>query len=363
MSTKRRRSNPLLAIGIIGFGRIGAEHAAWINASRHLRVAGVFDPTPARRSLATARGLATADSLDALLADAGIEAVLVATPTSMHFDHARAALEAGKHVMIEKPATLDAPTTQVLIDLARAKRRTLSVFHCRRWDADYLAVAAAIRSGALGRVFNVESRLGQWASCVGPAAPEFRPGWRNEAAFGGGGLYDWGSHFIDQLWQLMLPAKPVRVFAQLRGNVWTQDCDDFARVLIDFDDGAAGLCEINTTTTRPLPRWHVDGTLGSLDAPHSPAFDTRAWAALTLTSVAQASLPVIIPTPSVAQASLPVIGQTAIWEAFAHAARTGAAPPVSMESVLTTMRLLDAARESAKAGRSIDMAIVPHALR
>ena len=52
-----------------------------------------------------------------------------------------------------------------------------------------------------------ESRIGQWASCVGPAAREYRPNWRNEGAFGGGGLYDWGSHFVDQLWRLMWPAR------------------------------------------------------------------------------------------------------------------------------------------------------------
>lgn len=332
-------------IGIIGFGRIGAEHAGWIRASDALGVAGVFDPTPARRDLARARGLQTSESLAALLADDSIHAVLVSTPTSMHFEHAMAALDAGKHVMVEKPATLDAATTRALIDRAAETKRTLSVFHCRRWDADYLAVDAVLRAGTLGRVFNVESRLGQWSSCVGPAAKEYRPGWRNEASFGGGGLYDWGSHFIDQLWQLMLPAKPARVFAQLRGNVWTSDCDDFARVLIDFDHGATGLCEINTTTTRPLPRWHVDGTLGSLDAPHSPTFDTREWATLGV-NLADGS-----------SAKFPLashgLTETEIWNAFALAAMHGTAPPVSMSSVLTTMRLLDAARESSSRGVAV----------
>src|SRR5439155_8221954 len=112
--------------------------------------------------------------------------------------------------------------------------RVLSVFHNRRWDIDFLTVQSAIASGLLGKVFNVESRIGQWASCVGPAAKEFRPGWRNEATFGGGGLYDWRSHLLDQRLRLMLPAVPVRVFAQLRGNVWTSDCDDLARVCVDF---------------------------------------------------------------------------------------------------------------------------------
>src|SRR5205814_3231650 len=123
-----------------------------------------------------------------------------------------------------------------LHDTARREGKVLSVFHNRRWDSDYLTVKSAIDVGTFGDIINVESRIGQWASCVGPAAKEWRPGWRNEATYGGGGLYDWGSHFIDQLWRLMLPARPLRVFAQLRGNVWTSDCDDLARVLVDFDN-------------------------------------------------------------------------------------------------------------------------------
>ena len=124
--------------------------------------------------------------------------------------------------MIEKPMTLDFATSQKLVEQARRAGKVLSVFHNRRWDIDYLTVKSAIASGVFGKLINIESRLGQWSSCVGPAAPEYHPSWRNEAAFGGGGLYDWGSHFIDQIWQLMLPARPVARLAQLRGNVWTK---------------------------------------------------------------------------------------------------------------------------------------------
>lgn len=337
----------MLQVGIIGFGRIGNEHAGWIGASGNATVARVFDPTPQRRDLARSKGFATADSLDALLADWSIDAVLVSTPTSMHFDHATAALHAGKHVMVEKPMALDLAQSRALWDLSRQRSRVLSVFHCRRWDIDYLTVRSAIHAGAVGKVINVESRLGQWSSCVGPAAREYRPNWRNEASFGGGGLFDWGSHFVDQLWQLMLPARPVRVFAQLRGNVWTRDCDDFARVLIDFDSGAVGLCEINTTTTRPLPRWHVDGTEGSLDAPFSLDFDTRAWAEVTRAAPDGVTSRVEVAAPG--------LSESEIWRAFADACAGRGAPAVEVPSVLVTMALLDAARVSSREGRAVDV--------
>jgi len=197
-------------------------------------------------------------------------------------------------------------------------------------------------------VINVESRIGQWASCVGPAAREWRPGWRNEAGFGGGGLYDWGSHLVDQLWRMMLPARAVRVFAQLRGNVWTSDCDHFARVLIDFDNGAVGMVEINTTTTRPLPRWHVDGTAGSAESPYSLTFDLDAWSQVAFA-----------PTDGTAAELLPRatlrMSETQIWEQFAAAVRGEGEPAVTAASVLPTMQLLDAARESSARGCAIDV--------
>ena len=348
---------PPLGIGIIGFGRIGAEHAGWIAAAGPgVAPVAVADATPARQALAASRGLKVYPEIDAMLADSGVGAVLVSTPTAMHFEHASRALAAGKHVMVEKPIALDLAQSLALVDDARRRGLLLSVFHNRRWDVDYLTVKTAIASGAFGKLINVESRLGQYASCVGPAAREYRPNWRNEGSFGGGGLYDWGSHFVDQLWRLLWPAKPVRVYAQLRGNVWSADCDDFARVLMDFDDGnpalapgVVGLVEINTTTTRPLPRWHLDGTAGSAFSPYSPEFDTKVWASLRFTPAKAGE-----PSRTFAMAP-PGLTESQIWEAFAAAARGSGDLAVGAASVLPTMALLDAARESSRSGRAVDV--------
>ncbi|HZK82345.1 MAG TPA: Gfo/Idh/MocA family oxidoreductase, partial [Humisphaera sp.] len=282
-----------------------------------------------------------------LLSDDSIDAVLVASPTAMHFEHASRAIEAGKHLMVEKPVALDLPQSLKLRDQAKSRNLVLSVFHNRRWDVDYLTVRDAIATGAFGKVINIESRLGQFSSCVGPAAVEYRPNWRNEASFGGGGLYDWGSHFVDQLWRLLLPAKPVRVFAQLRANVWSRDCDDFARMLIDFDNGVAGLIEINTTTTAPLPRWQIDGTLGSASSPPSLTFDSRIWADLRFT-------PATGETHAFPLAAKG-LDERQIWEAFAKAVAGAGEPAVTIDSVLPTMALLDAARESGRTGKAIEL--------
>lgn len=337
-----------LRVGIIGFGRIGKRHSEWIGRASGTQVAAVFDPTEARREIARSSGLRTVESIDAILNDSSIDAVLVSTPTSMHFDDASKSLAARKHVLVEKPVALTYRDAEQLGALSRSAGRVLSVFQNRRWDIDFLTVKRAIDAGTFGRVFNVESRLGQWASCVGPAAKEWRPNWRNESAFGGGGLYDWGSHLVDQMMLLMLPAKPRAVFAQLRANVWSSDpeCDDFARACINFDNGAVGLIEINTTTTRPLARWHIDGEHGSASSPFSLKFDKNEWAKLTFT-----------PAPSGVEHAIELAssGLTAsqIWERYAAACRGESPPAVTIESVLPTMRVLDAARESSRRNETV----------
>ncbi len=338
-----------MRVGIIGFGRIGAEHAGWLSAAEGVQPVAVADVTKARRALAESRGLAAHTSHELLLTDGDVDAVLVSSATSMHFEHGCAALEAGKHVMIEKPMALDLAQSAELVRRAEEAGRLLSVFHNRRWDLDYLTVLEAVRAGRFGKLINVESRLGQWSSCVGPAAKEWRPGWRNEASLGGGGLFDWGSHFVDQLWRLMLPARPLRVFAQLRGNVWTRDCDDFARICIDFDNGAVGMVEINTTTTRPLPRWQIDGTAGSAQAPFSLDLDTKTWAQLSFSSANEPAAKTLLPRAAAG------LTEPQIWERFVAAARGECDPAVPARSVLMTMALLDAARESSRRGAAVDM--------
>jgi len=340
-----------LRVGIIGFGRIGAEHTRWLGACQGIRAAAVAEATPARCELARQRELAVHQDVQSLLADPSIDVILVATPTSMHFDHAAAALRAGKHVMVEKPMAMDLPQAMELTELAKSRRRALSVFHNRRWDTDFLTVSAAMAAGVFGKIINVESRLGQWASCVGPAAPEYRPNWRNEAAFGGGGLFDWGSHFIDQIWRLMLPARPVRVFAQFRGNVWSNDCDDFARVCLDFDNGAVGLVEINTTTTQPLPRWHIDGTAGSAHSPHNPRFDVNQWAQLEFIPAGGGPSQILPTAPA-------GLANSQIWDQFADAIAGTCKPAVTADSVLPTMAILDAARQSSRLGQAVDLPIL-----
>jgi predicted dehydrogenase len=104
--------------------------------------------------------------------------------------------------------------------------------------------------------------------------------------------------------------------------------------------------EINTVTTRPLPRWHLDGTLGTADSPFSLEFDTGKWAELTF---APAAGPAVVSL----QKSSAGLTEIDIWQQFAAAVRGESSPAVPIQSVLMTMRLLDAARESARTGLAV----------
>jgi predicted dehydrogenase len=107
------------------------------------------------------------------------------------------------------------------------------------------------------------------------------------------------------------------------------------------------MVEINTTTTRPLARWHIDGTQGSASSPHSPTFDTKVWADLQFTPAKESESARVFPVAA------PGLSETQIWDAFAKAVRGEGHPAVKAESVLPTMLLLDAARESSRQGRAI----------
>src|SRR5688500_9392471 len=96
-----------LRLGIIGFGRIGELHAQWTRAAHGVEPVAVVDPTPARREAAQRAGLKARANNAELLEDPSIDAVLISTPTSMHFDHVMSALRCGKHVMVEKPTATE----------------------------------------------------------------------------------------------------------------------------------------------------------------------------------------------------------------------------------------------------------------
>jgi predicted dehydrogenase len=145
-------------------------------------------------------------TFEEVITSPAIDLVVIATPNPTHFELTRCALEAGKHVVVDKPFTLNAHQARTLAELAEARGRMLSVFQNRRWDGDFLALRRIVEAGSLGEVVYFESHFDRYR-------PEVQDHWREQAGPGSGIWYDLGPHLADQA--LLLFGWPEAVFADI----------------------------------------------------------------------------------------------------------------------------------------------------
>ncbi|HOI54590.1 MAG TPA: Gfo/Idh/MocA family oxidoreductase, partial [Phycisphaerae bacterium] len=219
--------------GIVGFGRMaGLAHKPNIDATAGAKLLAVCDITPARRDAAREAGIPRVyASLAELLADKDIDAVSVATPSHNHCKIALEIARAGKHVLSEKPVARSADELKKTIAAIRKTRKLFTVYHNRRFDADFLAAKKIVHQKLVGDVVLFEGRWHLYGSAAGFGVKEYNQKWRETKRFGGGILLDLGVHMLDQLNQLAI-GKPTDVFATTFGGVWAKDCDDLATGMI-----------------------------------------------------------------------------------------------------------------------------------
>lgn len=244
-----------ITVGISGFGRSGCDiHAKAIaGMPDHFRVGAVFDPLEDRRKNPPG-GARAHETFEALLADPSIELVIVASPNKFHAPQARAALQAGRHVLCEKPFGFTTSDVDAMIAAARASGKVLQPFQQRRYEEDFRKVLDICRSGRLGRITYIRTAWHGFSR---------RWDWQTLRSYGGGQLYNNGPHPLDHALELFGPGEP-EVWCDMRKSLASGDAEDEVQITLRGDDAPTIQVELRSTAAYADERWFVCGTAGGL---------------------------------------------------------------------------------------------------
>ena len=247
-----------LKVGLLAYGAIGDEHNKAILATDGMVLAAVCDTNPERlqAALKISPDAKTFSDANEMLASGAIDLVVVSTPPNSHYKWAKAALSLGIHVMLEKPMALTTEECDELMALAASKERLLVVYQNRRYDLDFLTMKHLIDSGQIGEVFHYESFVGGYSK---PCSY-----WHSDAEVSGGAIFDWGSHFIDQILSIV-PSSVDFVSGLNQKRMWDHVTNaDHAQVTINFKDGLQAVFINSDLAAARKPKFYVLGTKGAL---------------------------------------------------------------------------------------------------
>lgn len=243
-------------VALIGYGLAGAAfHAPFIAATPGLRLAAIVTSDEERRARARldhpdAELLERADEIWARAGD--YDLAVVAAPNRAHVPLELAALEAGLHVVVDKPLAPTVEEARMVVDGARERGLLLTVFQNRRWDGDFLTVRELLEQGAFGQVHRFESRYERWRAEVGG-------GWRERSApeEAGGLLFDLGSHLVDQALLLFGPVKDI--YGEVERRRPGTQVDDDVFLALRHESGVRSHLWMSVLAAQPGPRFRVLG--------------------------------------------------------------------------------------------------------
>jgi len=351
-----------LRVAIIGYGLAGSVfHAPLVSSVAGMEVAAIVTSNPrrqehAQRDFPDARVLSTADEL--WRHPSRYDLVVVAAPNRSHVPLGMAAMNAGLPVVIDKPMAASVADAEKLIETSQSAGQLLTVFQNRRWDNDFLTVRQLIAADLLGPITRFESRYERYRAVLRTHA------WREYPApeEAGGLLYDLGSHLIDQAIQLF--GQPVRVYAELEKRRPGAQVDDDTFVALQFATGVHAHLWMSVVARIPGPRVRLHGLRGTYEKwgldPQEHALTTgmrpgdtgwgleppERWGRM-LTDVSGIRIDTPIETLPGAYEEFYILLRDALL--------SGGRPPVDPAGVLTTLRVIEAAQQSAHSGTTVSL--------
>jgi len=342
-----------IRVGLLGYGFAGKTfHAPLIGACEGLSLHAVAS-RDAGKVHADYPGVSIHRTPEALIQDDAIDLVVIATPNDTHAPLARMALEAGRHVVVDKPFALDLAEARGLVVLARASGRHLQVFHNRRWDSDFLTVHHAIESGLLGRVTYFESRIDRFR-------PQVRDRWREHAVPGAGIWFDLGPHMVDQA--LVLFGLPDRITASLAIHRDGAQVDDWAHAILDYGERRV-VIHAAMLVAGGSARFIVHGTGGSAVKLRADGQEAQLLAGMRpgTPGWGEDTDALAFYGGSGERRSIPAMpgDQRGFYTAVAAALAGDAPPPVRPIEALAVMAVLEAGAASAREGRSMPLPLTP----
>ena len=248
-------STPIRA-AVIGLGRAGWNiHVRTMQERDDFDVVAVADPDPGRQQQAQEEtGAQPFDDLASLLKDCDAELIVVATASADHANHSIAALEAGRHVLTEKPMATALEDADRMLAAAENAGKILTVHQSRRWGEDFLFIQQMLKDERLGHVFFIRS---------GGYGYRRRNDWQTLRKYGGGLLNNNGVHVVDQC-VILMESPIVDVFGDLQQILQPGDTEDHLKVVMRGENGRVIDLELTSACAASLPSWTLMGTRGTL---------------------------------------------------------------------------------------------------
>lgn len=239
---------------LVGFGFSGSTfHAPFLSALEDYNLCCVVSSNPEKVHTSLPYVCVEPD-FTKVLKDPILDLVVITTPNATHYELAKAALESGKHVVVEKPFTLYAKEAQDLIQTAKRQKRILTIYHNRRWDGDFLTIKKLLAEKVLGEVYLYEAHFHRYRPQPHPQR------WKENKSLGSGILYDLGSHLIDQT--LSLFGSPDAIDADITTQRPGAVAEDYFHLTLKYGLKRV-ILKASNLVCNPGPRYQLHGTKGS----------------------------------------------------------------------------------------------------